>query len=270
MEYFIDDFDYFVIKKEYINDIELYLKYISNENISLKFRSYCIHDLNLMLRRLYRITNYFKRRLDTNNIKTDILYLQKYTEYKHIIEYNQRDYIYRLNIYIKEISEKTNKYNHMINKYYRCNLGIPKMILNNSEIRIFEIIKKHIKGYKNSLVQPQKYLNIRYKSRLIADFHIYLDVINKKNQIIIEFDGLGHRIGTLFFKPENILKDNKKNNYCKKKKISMIRINCYNFLEKNLGVIFDNIYNKNIVYFIDKPNNIYQIKNNNIYENVLI
>lgn len=270
MEYFIDDFNYFIINKQYINDIELYLKYIENTKINLKYRSYCIHDLNLKLQKLLRITNYFKRRLDTHYIKNDITYLQKYTEYKHILEYNQRNYIYRLSKSIKDISDKTNKYDHIIFKYYRCNLTLPKMSLNKSEIRILDIITKHVKRYKNRLVQPQKYLNIRYKSRLIVDFDIYLDAINKNNRIIIEFDGLGHKIGTRFFKPENIIKDNKKNEYCKKKNISMIRINCYEFLDQKLGIIFHNIYHKKIVYFIDKPNNIFQIKKENIYENLVI
>ena len=122
-------------------------------------------------------------------------------------------------------------------------------------------ISRYLKQ-KNIIHTPQKtFDNCKYKGKLKFDIYI-----NKYNALI-EYDGKQHfKIHSYFGGAKGFeilkIKDNIKNNYCKKNKISLLRIS-YNEYNK-IDIIIKNFINK-----IKKEGYVMKFSNNKIYSNMI-
>ena len=114
--------------------------------------------------------------------------------------------------------------------------GCPKCRASKGELLIEKYLKENFINFK-----PQyKFKDCKYKSQLLFDF--YLPKLNT----VIEYDGRQHFIPIEFFGGENAFKqrkvrDNIKDNYCKKKGIKLIRIpyteeDIHKYLDEQLNI----------------------------------
>ena len=94
-------------------------------------------------------------------------------------------------------------------------------------------------------------MDVRYKTKLRADFYIYIDYFSGP-ELLVEYDGESHyNKDYIYYRDENIIRDQIKDKYCIENKINVIRYNNHKLLEKNIEKILTDIMCGECVYYCD-------------------
>jgi len=256
--------EYFGDGVKFISELNLYFEYVDKKRTLYKKGIY-IHDIILKLIIINKLIDIINKEYKNIN-KENYEYIKDYYYKSYIIEFWKSKYDFYLDCYKKNYFEEYWDKYKMFFKDYETRTKYPRYVLNLTEGKVLRILKYNLDKYKKHILIPQKRLDVKYKSNLIADFWIDLDYDDKSKRVVVEYDGLGHHPGTLYYNNNSKLRDDLKNEYCIKNNISIIRFNDINFLKSKINSILSGIYKSKKVYFINQVLDIWNEskKDNNV------
>ena len=243
----------YCIKKDYLKKLEKYSKILEDKNIDIKDpekikSAIHIYDIVKQLEDIpYLLNKKYKNQIIIN--KENIKYLQIYAYDR--FEINRNRIFYGKKIAKFAIEElKQYKLSKTIIKTYNKKT---KYTYSNGEKQLLQFFKQE--KYNKYLIIPEKYLDVKYKSNLRADFYIYLEPNNKNKAICVEFDGKQHfNIDSFLYTDELPVRDELKNKFCFDNYISFIRFTDFDFFRKHIDNIIEKTNNNSQVFIIQHNN----------------
>lgn len=238
------------INENYFNKLKEYSEKINDKSINDKDEKKLICGVKLYdeLKRIESIIDLLKYK---NGSKIKIRRIEK--RYLQRFCYEIYDLMLLNVLCKKELYKYAKRLGGKIGKSMeeKCKRRTKRDLYSKNERLIMNNLKKM--KYKNYLVIREKYLDVRYKKNLYADFYIYVYPEDKNRGICVEYDGVQHYDKNNFLYSEDTLKrDDIKNNFCLDNYISLIRCDTIEYFNNNIDEIIEKTKKGYQLYMIER------------------